>query len=265
MATAGKAFTAQVPAVYQYAFDQAIKESTAELQKDHEAAMALSSARARKTVLDSLAANFDNTNEALKQRHKLFDAMVRQSELLNKYFTQVAQLAGGADAAAAGAAADEAAKALSTYVSELSMPIGNDKTVNGVFGSVTGLVIGELSNKALQDNLKKHGNSILGAIRVQSEMLAQLQQNALDARDATLDAQLKSALMQDATLPTSWAATRSSLLARKPELNPITSALKASQELEATFRSLSADGTGAVTELNRAIVITETLINAVGG
>lgn len=266
MANAGKAFTAQVPAVYQYAYNQALKDSTAEFQKNHAKALSLSTPSARQTVLQSLGSDLSNDNKALIQRQALFDAMVRQSDLLNRYFTQVSLLAGGGEADKAGAAANEAAKALSSYVSELSMPIGSGgKTVDQVFGSVTSLVVGQVSNKALQENLTAHGKSVLGAIRVQSEMLAQLQKDALDAREAALGAELKSALLQDKALPSNWAQTRVELLARKPELNPISTTLKASRELETTFRALSAGGAGGVDELNRAIVITETLINAFGG
>lgn len=286
MANAGKAFTAQVPAVYQFAFDQELKDSTARFQRDHqkllsnqESASDANGQMSRKTkaeqktaqktdkdnALSELAKNLGSNNQALRERKALFDAMVRQSDLLNRYFTQVGLLAGGSEADKAGAAANEAAKALSVYVSGLSMKVGNDKPVNEVFGSVTGLVIGQLSNKALKENLEAHGKSILGAIRVQSEMLAQLQKNALDARAAKLDAELATALRGDEPLPAAWAAKRADLLSPKAELNPISTALKASQELETAFRSLSAGGTGGVDELNRAIVITETLINAFGG
>ena len=254
--TSGVGFAQQAPKVYDYAFAQAVKRDSDSLL--------LNRKRLRDAGAsgDLLVSTYRANNAALKQRLESFAVMKQHAADLQAYFVALNALAGGAEAEAAGKAADDLANGVAGFAPKIKEISIKGVAVVGLIEPVAKLAVAGFTNARLQKHLEAHGDAILEAIVLQKAMFKLLLEIESDPAQISFDIALREELANlKKDLPADWGQRRLRSFNFQLAPNPISLALTAAGELEANFKSIVEGGQGTLARLERAVVQVEAVVD----
>lgn len=251
VAQSGEVFAAQVPRVYDVAFEIAVNRDSADLARQRQRAEGLP-AEAQAAVKQAFVAN----TKLLAQRSDQFDVMKAHARLLQTYFTRLNVLASGGGSAAAGQAASNAADELQKLVPKVKGISIAGSSVTDFIGPLVDLGVSTFTNARLQEHLKASGAKVQEAIALQRAMFALLLKFEQDRLTAAEDAAVMVAFDDfDKPLPSTWAAQRLKSFTPPPVTNALSAARDAADQLQSNYEELIAGGDGSIGRLRNALAL----------
>jgi hypothetical protein len=235
VAQSGVKFSESVPPLLGTALSDAIAANSSTLIM----ARAEASEDARRTALLE-------ANSAYRERAKIFADVGNHALLLKSYFVALAALVNmGSDSAIGGEAESlvNAMGALSPGIE--SFQVGG-RPISSVAGSVAPLIVADFQGEALEEELRKNGDSVVRAIELQraflqavaSDLGSQLQaQEQQQEFESVIEPYLSSG-----PLPSDWATIRAAALEQSPALQPFAAAASAAESLKISFIAAAEGG-----------------------
>ena len=264
-AQSGISFTNQVPRVYDYAFQEAVRRDNTELLKECARVRTLTTrvTTEQTTALKSaLKKRYEDTQEQIRKRLESFQVMKNHASKLGRYFVTLNALASGATSDAAENAANGIANQLGELVPGVKRVTVGNRSLEDFVGSATGLVVASFTNSKLQDHLERNADKIEEAIGLQRAMLALLVEIEKDRLQATVSTGVEQSFLNlDKDLPADWQQRREQNFNLQLQPSPLTAGLQAVTELESNFKLLVEGGQGALDTLERTIVLVGTIMD----
>src|SRR5215831_8719455 len=230
--------------------------------------MVLVKARSHLSVADRSEAILEH-NRLLRERLAILGDLKRHARLLGSYFEALGALAESDKPSQIGAATEGVVQALGKlHPSIQSAKIGNAPVADFV-GGITKIVVAHFKAAALEDELKKHGQTI--------ERELELQQGALRALAQQMRTDLQAQIQQhestevvvpfarDAPLPGGWADDRKGILRSQMSLASVDAAADAATKLKIAFVALTegqlqlVDVPTLVAEINAIVTLIESV------
>lgn len=235
---AGTAYADSVTAATKEAGEIAIRRDTLDLIQGR----ASWTAEKRREAIETQDAQ-------MKVRLALLAEARRHAKLLRTYFASMDALARSDAPAAAGQAAQKTVDALSACSQQILGSETFGASISQGVGKLTELIVGHFQKRALEKELRKHGNMIRREIEIQRLLLKELGDDARQhlqvMKNLALKNDYRDPYFSSSPLPSSWSKTRSELL-NAPEAPPaLTAAEEAAAKLQDAFSKLLAGGSNS--------------------
>jgi hypothetical protein len=230
--------------------------------------MVLVKARSSRSVTDR-GNDILEHNKLLKERLVLLGDLKRHARLLRSYFEALGALAESDKPSQIGTAAEGVVQALGKLHPSIENAKVGELPVSGFVGSVTKITVAHFRARALEDELKKRGQTIEGELELQQAALRALAQQMRTELQAMIQQQESGEVVipfaKDAPLPESWSNDRKEILQSQLSLASVDAAADAATKLKVAFVALGegrfqlVDVPTLVGEINEIVALVESI------
>ena len=208
-------------------------------------------------------------NKLLKDRLALLGDLKRHARLLRTYFEALGALAESDKPSQIGTAAEGVVQALGKLHPSIANAKVGELPVASFVGSVTKIAVAHFRAAALEDELKKRGQTIEGELELQQAALRALAQQMRTDLQAMIQqqesAQVVIPFAKDGPLPESWSSDRKDILQSQMSLTSVDAAADTATKLKIAFVALSegrfqlVDVPTLVGEINEIVALVESI------
>ncbi len=208
-------------------------------------------------------------NKLLKDRLAILGALRRHARLLTSYFEALGALAESDKPSQIGTAAEGVVQALGKLHPAIENAKVGELPVAGFVGSVTKITVAHFRAVALEDELKKRGQTVERELELQQAALRALAQQMRTDLQAMIQQQESGEVVipfaADGPLPGSWSNDRKEILQSQLSLVSVDAAADAATKLKVAFVALAegrfqlVDVPTLVGEINEIVSLIESI------